>query len=154
MEWFRYNGMKLNSDKCNLPVCGHKFECMICKIENSHVIETHLVKLLDIKIQSELTFNNYMEAVCSRLCSIIPFQKRKILMHAFFHSRRINTKINNLHCRALHVIYLGDASSFEELLGRDDSFTIHQRNENILTENVSSNKRSNRVFIILLIQKQ
>ena len=27
MEWFRYNGMKLNSDKCNLLVCGHKFEC-------------------------------------------------------------------------------------------------------------------------------
>ena len=111
--------MKLNSDKCNLLVCGHKFECMICKTENSHIIETHLVKLLGIKIESELTFNNYMEAVCkkasqklnalSRLCFIIPFQKRKILMHAFFdsqfsysplvwmfHSRRINTKINNL----------------------------------------------------------
>ena len=64
MERFRYNGMKLNSDKCNLLVCGHKFECMICKIENSHVIETHLVKLLGIKIESELTFNNYMEEVC------------------------------------------------------------------------------------------
>ena len=96
MDWFRYNGMKLNSDKCYLLMCGHKFECMICKIENSHVIETHLVKLSGIKIESELTFNNYMEAMCkkayqnlnslSRLCSIIPFQKRKILMYAFFDS--------------------------------------------------------------------
>ena len=108
-------------------MCGHKFECMICKIENSRVIETHLVKLLGINIESELTFNNYMEAVCkktsqklnalSRLCAIIPFLKRKILMHAFFdsqfsysrlvwmfHSRRINTKINNLHYRALCMI--------------------------------------------------
>ena len=96
MDWFRYSGMKLNSDKCYLLVCGHKFEDMICKIENSHVIETHLVKLSGIKIESELTFNNYMEAMCkkayqnlnafSRLCSIIPFQKRKILMYAFFDS--------------------------------------------------------------------
>ena len=173
-------------------MCGHKFECMICKIENSRVIETHLVKLLGIDIESELTFNNYMEAVCkkasqklnalSRLCAIIPFQKRKILMHAFydsqfsssrlvwmFHSRRINTKINNLHYRALRMIYLDDASSFDELLRRDGSVTIHQqnlqflaiemfkvakgippifmndifaKNGNILTENVSSNTRS------------
>ena len=94
MEWFLYNGMKLNSDKCNLLVCGNKFERMICKIENFHVIETHLVKLLGINIESELTFNNYMEAVCkkasqklnalSRLCSLISLQKRKILMYAFF----------------------------------------------------------------------
>ena len=86
MEWSRYNVMKLNSDKYNLLVCGHKFECMICQIENSHVIETHLAKLLGIKIESELTFNNYavykkasqkLNAL-SRLCSIILFQKRKI----------------------------------------------------------------------------
>ena len=61
MEWFRYNGMKLNSSKCHLLVCGHKFESMICKVGNSQVIETHLVKLLGIKIES--TFNNYMENV-------------------------------------------------------------------------------------------
>ena len=46
MEWFYYNGMKLNSRKCHRLVCGHKFECMICNIENPQVIETHVVKLL------------------------------------------------------------------------------------------------------------
>ena len=37
VEWFRYiyNAMKLNSDKCHLLVCGHKFECMVCKIEKT-----------------------------------------------------------------------------------------------------------------------
>ena len=32
IEWFHYNGMKLNSGKCHVLVCGHKFESMICRI--------------------------------------------------------------------------------------------------------------------------
>ena len=151
MEWFHYNGMKLNSSKCHLLVCGHKFECMICNIENIQVIETHLVKLLGVKIESELTFNNYLKVVCrkasqklnapSRLCSIIPFYKRKMLMQAFFVSqfsysplvwmfcsRRLNSRINNLHYRALRMVYRDEISSFEELLTKDGAVTIHHRN--------------------------
>ena len=151
MKWFHSNGMKLNSKKCHLLVCGHKFECMICKIENIQVIETHLVKLLGVKIESDLTFKNHLDNVCkrasqklnalSRLCSIIPFHKRKMLMQAFFrsqfsycplvwifHSRELNTKINRLHYRALRIVYRDENLSFEELLKKDESFTIHNQN--------------------------
>ena len=55
IDWIHYNGMKLNSSKCNLLVCGNKFECMICKIDNSLVIEAHNVKLLGIQIDSWFT---------------------------------------------------------------------------------------------------
>ena len=196
IEWFRYNGMKLNSGKCHVLVCGHKFESMICKIGNSLVVETHLVKLLGIKIDSKLKFETHIETVCkkasqklnalSRLCSIIPFHKRKILMQAYFysqfsysplvwmfHSRRINTRINKLHFRAPRIVYLDDKSSFEELLRKDSSVTIHHRNlqllaiemykvsrgigpvfmndifpkcENMCTDNVSANTRSHSNF--------
>ena len=196
LEWFHYNGMKLNSSKCHLLVCGHKFECMILKIGNSHVVESHLVKLLGIKIESELTFNKQMEITCkkasqklnalSRLCAIIPFHQRKMLMNAFFesqfsystlvwmfHNRGVNTKINNLHYRALRIIYRDEISSFEELLRKDGSVTIHHRNlqflatemfkvnrgmspafmnnvfpkhDNAITDNVSSNTRSKSTF--------
>ena len=61
--------MKLNFSKCHLLVCGHKFESMILKIENTMVIETNLVKLLGIKIESELTFNKYMETVVQKSIS-------------------------------------------------------------------------------------
>ena len=50
LNWFHYNGMKLNSSKCHLLISGNKHESMICKIESSQVIETHLVKLLGVKI--------------------------------------------------------------------------------------------------------
>ena len=196
IEWFHYNGMKMNFSKCNLLVCGHKYESMILKIDNTIVIETNLVKLLGIKIESELTFNKYMEMVCkkasqklnarSRLCAFIPFHKCKLLMNAFFesqfsysplvwmfHSRQVNSKVNSLHYRALRMVYLEETSSFEELLTKDGSVTIHHRNlqvlavemfkvikgiaptfmngifsrnENAFVDNVSSNTRSKSIF--------
>ena len=143
--------MKLTSSKCHLLVCGHKSECMICNIENSQVIETHVVKLLGVKIESELSFNTHIEMLCrkasqklnalSQLCSIVPFEKRKMLMQAFFisqfsysplvwmfYSRCLNIKINNLHYRALCMVYGAETASYEKLLTKDGSVTIHHRN--------------------------
>lgn len=44
------------------------------------------------------------------------------------HSRTINTRINNLHQRVTSMVYKDDTASFEELLRKDGSVTIHQRN--------------------------
>ena len=45
-----------------------------------------------------------------------------------FHSRTSNNKINKLHERALRVPYKDETSSFETLLHRDATVTIHERN--------------------------
>ena len=45
-----------------------------------------------------------------------------------FHSRTLNSRINNLHERALRLVYKDQISSFEQLLQRDKSFCIHDRN--------------------------
>ena len=44
------------------------------------------------------------------------------------HSRELNRKINKLHERALRVVYKDYGLTFEELLERSKSFTIHERN--------------------------
>ena len=44
------------------------------------------------------------------------------------HSRTLNNKINRIHERALRTVYSDYNSSFSELLDKDGSFTIHQRN--------------------------
>ena len=45
-----------------------------------------------------------------------------------FHSRRVNNKINHLHERSLRIVYKDNYSSYVDLLVKDKSFTIHQRN--------------------------
>ena len=119
--------MKLNSIKCHLLVCGHKFECIISQVGNTQVIEENMIKLLGVEIDFGLTFERHMQAICqkvsrklnalSRSCSLLPFHKRKLLMNAFFNSqfshcpllwkfynRGINTK-NNLHYRIMRLVY-------------------------------------------------
>ena len=45
-----------------------------------------------------------------------------------FHGRKTNYKISRLQERALRLIYNDYISSFEELLLKDDTFTIHEQN--------------------------
>ena len=49
-----------------------------------------------------------------------------------FHTREINKKINRVQKRALRILYNDEYSSFEELLKRDEGFTVHERNIQIL----------------------
>jgi len=45
-----------------------------------------------------------------------------------FHDRGLEHLINRVHERALRCVYLDDVSSFNELLEKDKSFSIHHRN--------------------------
>ena len=67
--------------------------------------------------------------------------KLRLLMKAFiesqfsycpliwmFHSRILNNRINKLHERTLRLVYNDQGSSSEQLLQRDNSFSIHDRN--------------------------
>ena len=69
------------------------------------------------------------------------FTQRKVLMQTFihsqfgycplvwmFHSRELNNRINNIHERALSIVYNEFLSTFSELLSKDNSFTVHERN--------------------------
>ena len=77
----------------------------------------------------------------ARLSNLLSFDKRRCLVKAFvmsqfsfsplismFYDRGLNTKINALHYRALKIIYRENELSFEELLRKDGSVTIHHKN--------------------------
>ena len=42
INWFNYNGIKLNVSKCQLLICGHKFEHIICNVGDAQIINTIL----------------------------------------------------------------------------------------------------------------
>ena len=71
----------------------------------------------------------------------MPLGKRRNVMKTFiesqfnycpliwtFHSRTIGNKINRLHERALRIVYSDFKSSFEGVIMKDNSFSIHERN--------------------------
>ena len=45
-----------------------------------------------------------------------------------FYSRHLNNKIKSFHERALRITYQGHISTFQELLNKDNSVSIHHRN--------------------------
>ena len=45
-----------------------------------------------------------------------------------FHSRTLNNRINRLNERGLRLAYKNSKLTFEELLRKDQSFSVHHRN--------------------------
>ena len=81
-----------------------------------------------------------------RITLFISLAKKVILMNSFlsrnsdvahvFHSHTINNKIKDLYEKCLHIVYNNKTPSFKELLEKDGSAPIHNRNLCILaTEN-------------------
>ena len=49
-----------------------------------------------------------------------------------FHGRELNNKMNSIHERALRNPYNDSKPTFEELLNKDNSASIHHRNLQVL----------------------
>ena len=64
----------------------------------------------------------------SNICSKANRKLSALTRVAMFHRRQTNDKINKLHERALRIVYNDTIMSFEELLVKDKTFTIHHQN--------------------------
>ena len=148
-HWFQYNHLKANPGKCHL-LLSSKTPTDV-SIGDASVKTSTKETLFGILIDSELSFDQHISSICSkaskklhalgRIASFMSFNKRRTLMKAFiesqfnycpliwmFHSRTMNNKINRIHERALRLVYSDHVSSFDELLKKDRSFSIHHRN--------------------------
>ena len=72
-----------------------------------------------------------------------------------FYSRTTNNKINKLHERALRLVYDDYVSTFEKLLEKDNSFTVHHYNIQTLCIELYKvfSGQSQRYLVICLIEK-
>ena len=70
-----------------------------------------------------------------------------------FHSRKLNSRVNKLHQRALRIVYQDYAFSFTELIEKDNSTSIHSKNIQFLAtelfkvKNVLSQPFMNKMFV-------
>ena len=146
--WFQNNYLKTNSRNSHLLAIYDNVQYM--NVGRNQLSSSKYKELLGILIDYKLTFENHLLIIVqkvnqklhalARISNYMPQKKLRITMKAFvssqfaycplawmFHSRQINHKINKLHERALRIVY-DHFSSFEELLSKDKSVTVHQRN--------------------------
>ena len=149
--WFDDNYMRLNKSKCHFLISGNKKEHLWAKVGDELIWESSEQKLLGVTIDKNLNFNSHLTKLCSkagqkvtalsRIAKLLPFHKRRIILKTFiesqfsycslvwmFCSRIMNRKINHIHERALRLVYFDYISSFEELLEKDKSISIHHKN--------------------------
>ena len=139
-----------NADKSKLLVTKND-ENVSLMVGNQIIHGSKTVKLLGIQIDNHLDFTVHVSNVCnkvstklhalSKIYNYISQQKLRMILKAFiesqfsycplvwmFHSRKLNNRINKLHERTLRSVYKDPTLTFEQLLEKDNSFTIHQRN--------------------------
>ena len=72
-----------------------------------------------------------------------------------FHSRHLNNKINKIHERALGIAYKDYESSFNTLLEKNTSVTIHTKNlQNLMIEIFKTKENINPPFMKELFVSQ
>ena len=148
-EWFENNGLKGNLYKCHLLLS--KNDNFGANINENRISNTRFEKLLGVTFDNQLNFNHHISKVCktasnklhalARISHYMDENKRKVLFNSYFssqftycpliwmnHNKSINKKINNLHERALRLIYCDHSSNFREVLQRNNSVKIHQQN--------------------------
>ena len=161
-EWFKNNHMKANADKCHLLVT--RDTDVTAKIGEFDVKNSREEKLLGVKIDSKLSFENHVSSLCkkasqklhalARVVNFMDLAKRKSLMKAFitsqfnycpliwmFHSRQLNNRINKIQERALRLVYKDNKLTVDDLLKLDNSVTIHQQNLQIVATEIFKVKK-------------
>ncbi len=147
--WFQNNFLKSNDDKNKLLVTNENN--VSARIGEETIQSSSSVKLLGITIDNKLNFKEHVTKICKkashkihalgRIANYLNTDKLKLIVRAFiesefaycpliwmFHNRTLNNKINKLHERALRLIYKDRTMTFTDLLLKDNSFTIHERN--------------------------
>ena len=141
--------MKANADMCHVLLSTSNE--LTVKINEVHIKNSKSENLLGITTDNDLKFEYHTNNICriastkisalSRIAPYMDLPKRKQIMNAFFksqfsyspltwmmYSRKLNDKIKRLHEICLRITYNDSLSSFEELLERDNSVSVHNGN--------------------------
>ena len=149
LTWFTNNRMKANPDKYHFLLTGGNEQTIY--INEVAINSSKEEKLLGITIDNKLNFHTHTKKMCNkvnqklnaftRIANFINPDQRRIIMKPFitsqfgycprvwmFHSKQTNNRINRLHERSPRITYNDYHSSFQDLLNKDKSVSIHKIN--------------------------
>ena len=150
INWFVNNRFKANPDKFHL-ILSDPNKKLFMELGPLKIYNESSHKLLGINIDNKLSFDKHITELCNkasqklhalaRIASYMQERQKRQIMKAFisaqfsycplvwmFHSKKLNHRINNIHERGLRIVYNDYVSSFDQLLTKDNSVTIHIRN--------------------------
>ena len=154
--------MVANVGKCHL-LTSSNLPVDIC-ITNTKISNVERVKLLGVNFEGTLNFDYHVNTLLKKankkyhalasVCNYMDAKKQRVLMNAFitsqfsycplvcmFHSRTLNNRINKIHEKALRLVYKNETfSSFDDLLKKEKSMSIHQKNLQILATEIYKTK--------------
>ena len=153
LNWFRINSMVANPSKFQIMFLGSNIENneITFMVEDKKVRSKTEVKLLGITIDDKLSFNKHISNLCStasnrlralaRIRKFLSLEQAKRLSEAYimstfkycplvwmFCKKTANNQINKIHKRSLRLAYQLEDENFEDLLIKDNSWTIHESN--------------------------
>ena len=152
------NYLRPNSDKWHLLLSDKSVDYSI-KIGTEDILNSTNEKILGVCFDNKLNFNIHLKKLCkkasqklhalARISNLMSIRQRKIIMNAFIqsqfsycpliwmcHNRYIHSMINNIHERALRIVYKDNISSFAVLLEKSGSISIHHKNLQILATEI------------------
>ena len=154
IEWYENNYLVPNPDKWHL-LLSESGDNLLVNVGNKCISNSSEENILGVYFDNKLNFNSHLVKLCkrasqklhalARVSNFMGCEQRKIIMNAFIssqfcycpllwmcHSRSIHTRINRIHERSLRIVYSDDVSSFEQLLEKSGSVSIHHRNLQLL----------------------
>ena len=149
-EWFSNNLLKGNADQFHLILSTD--EPFSINVDNEVIKNSNNKKLLGMNLNNRLGFVTHVTNISkrvskklhalTRISQYINIHKRRMTMKAFIATKfgycmdicmsKLNSRVNKLHERTLRIVYQDYASSFTELLEKDNSTTMHSRNIQLL----------------------
>ena len=150
IEWYKNNYLQPNPDTWHLILSemgGDHF----AHIGTKDIYNCENEKILGVYFDNKLNFKFHINNLCkkagqklhalARVSNFMSLTQRKVIMNAFVttqfcycpllwmcHDRKSHAQLNKIHERALRIIYRDHDSSFEVLLDKSGSVTIHHRN--------------------------
>ena len=150
IDCFFRNQMKANPDKFQALAVGEKTSALkpLFRIGEAEIECEETVKLLGVEIDSHLKFDTHISAMCrkasqqikvlKRIGKFLNFESRKAVYHAFimsifnfcpliwhFCSKSNTEKLEKINYRALKFVFQDFSSSYEELILKAGTTTLH-----------------------------
>ena len=150
IEWYKYNYQKPNPEKWHL-ILNERGSNSYRNINGKYIFNSENEKILGVYFDNTLNFDYHIDKLCkkasqnlhalARVSVFMSCRQKKQIMNAFitsqfgycpliwmFHNRKMLKQINRIRERALRIVYADDNSSFEDLLEKLGSVSMHDRN--------------------------